>query len=95
MRLRPSGTSGPIASSLESWVGYQREKAWTFEHMPLTRARVVAGPPEFAGVIEAQIQSILTALRDSTTQVRDVAEMRVNPGWPWLGEPLAGQIRAR
>ena len=76
MRLRPSGASGPIASSLEGWAVYQREKAWTFEHMALTRARVVAGPPEFANEIEDQIQSILTAPRDATTLVRDVAKMR-------------------
>jgi glutamate-ammonia-ligase adenylyltransferase len=76
MRLRPSGTSGPIASSLESWASYQQEKAWTFEHMALTRARVLAGPPEFSSEITAQIQSILTAPRDPTALVRDVAEMR-------------------
>ena len=76
MRLRPSGTSGPIASSLESWVPYQREKAWTFEHMALTRARVVAGPSDFAKEIEGHIQSILSAPRDPAALVRDVAEMR-------------------
>ncbi len=43
MRLRPSGASGPIASSLDSFDRYQRQSAWTWEHMALTRARPVAG----------------------------------------------------
>src|SRR5439155_12192619 len=43
MRLRPSGASGPIASSLSGFALYQREAAWTWEHMALTRARPVAG----------------------------------------------------
>ena len=43
MRLRPSGNSGPIASSLEGFRRYQESDAWTWEHMALTRARVIAG----------------------------------------------------
>ena len=43
MRLRPSGSSGPIASSLESFDRYQRDAAWTWEHMALTRARTGRG----------------------------------------------------
>ena len=76
MRLRPSGTSGPIASSLESWMQYQTEKAWTFEHMALTRARIVAGPPEVSDKISTHIRSILSAPRDAAALVRDVDEMR-------------------
>ena len=41
MRLRPSGASGPIASGLVSFEKYQRAEAWTWEHMALTRARVI------------------------------------------------------
>src|SRR5205085_5523766 len=43
MRLRPSGASGPIATSLAGFAHYQRAEAWTWEHMALTRARPVAG----------------------------------------------------
>src|SRR5205085_723442 len=43
MRLRPSGDSGPIASSLAAFAQYQRESAWSWEHMALTRARPIAG----------------------------------------------------
>ncbi|MCV5707315.1 hypothetical protein OFN27_29540, partial [Escherichia coli] len=38
-RLRPSGAQGPLAVSLDSFARYQRENAWTWEHMALTRAR--------------------------------------------------------
>ena len=44
MRLRPSGRQGPVATSLAAFRRYQAEEAWTWEHLALTRARVVAGP---------------------------------------------------
>ena len=43
LRLRPSGRQGPLATSLSAFARYQREEAETWEHMALTRARVVAG----------------------------------------------------
>ena len=45
MRLRPSGQKGPVATQLASFLHYQASEAWTWEHMALTRARVVSGPP--------------------------------------------------
>ncbi len=42
MRLRPSGRSGPVASRLDAFAQYQDFEAWTWEHMALTRARVVS-----------------------------------------------------
>jgi hypothetical protein len=48
MRLRPSGRQGPVAVALPSFRRYQAEEAWTWEHLALTRARVVAGPPDLA-----------------------------------------------
>ncbi|CAK0773522.1 (glutamine synthetase) adenylyltransferase / (glutamine synthetase)-adenylyl-L-tyrosine phosphorylase [Azospirillaceae bacterium] len=46
MRLRPSGNSGPLAVSLESFSKYQHQAAWTWEHMALTRAQVLGGTSE-------------------------------------------------
>ena len=46
MRLRPSGRQGPVATSLGSFQSYQKTKAWTWEHLALTRARPVAGSAE-------------------------------------------------
>ena len=76
MRLRPSGRSGPVATSLASFESYQRDEAWTWEHMALTRARVVSAPPELARAVEAAIRAVLCAERDTTLIAGDVAEMR-------------------
>ena len=46
MRLRPSGTQGPVATRLSSFIDYQRNHAWTWEHLALMRARVLTGPPD-------------------------------------------------
>jgi glutamate-ammonia-ligase adenylyltransferase len=76
MRLRPSGNSGPIATSLESFSRYQVDGAWTWEHMALTRARVVAGDPALAARVEGVIRETLTRPRDQAKLLTDVAEMR-------------------
>ena len=76
MRLRPSGTKGPIASSLEAYARYHAENAWTWEHMALTRARVVAGPKALADRVEAILTSALTAPRAADALLADVADMR-------------------
>src|SRR6185312_340684 len=64
MRLRPSGRSGPVATSIDAFQGYQQSEAWTWEHMALTRARVVSGPPGFASRVEAIVRSVLCRERD-------------------------------
>ena len=76
MRLRPSGNQGSIASSIEGFRRYQEESAWTWEHMSLTRARVVAGAPELARRIEQVLQSILARPRDPAKLAADVRDMR-------------------
>ncbi|MGE5475506.1 MAG: bifunctional [glutamine synthetase] adenylyltransferase/[glutamine synthetase]-adenylyl-L-tyrosine phosphorylase [Bacteroidales bacterium] len=76
MRLRPSGNAGPIASSFASFERYQRESAWTWEHMALTRARVVTGAPALTAKVEGVIRDVLTRDRDADRLVLDVAEMR-------------------
>src|SRR2546430_13773172 len=53
MRLRPSGRSGPVATSIASFENYQHNEAWTWEHMALTRARVVAGAAALAARVQA------------------------------------------
>jgi [glutamine synthetase] adenylyltransferase / [glutamine synthetase]-adenylyl-L-tyrosine phosphorylase len=76
MRLRPSGRAGPVASHVSSFAEYQEREAWTWEHMALTRARVISGSPEFRGRIERIIRSVLTRPRDAAAVASDVAEMR-------------------
>src|SRR5262245_6276197 len=76
MRLRPSGRSGPLATQIEGFAGYQENEAWTWEHMALTRARVVSAPPEFAARIERVIRELLCRPRDAEAVAADVVEMR-------------------
>lgn len=75
-RLRPSGNKGPIATRLSGFQDYQRGEAWTWEHMALTRARVIAGPVGFAARCQAAIQDALIAPRDLAKLRADVVEMR-------------------
>ena len=76
MRLRPSGRAGPVATQIKGFADYQEREAWTWEHMALTRARVVSGPPEFAAKIEAAIRAVLCRKRDARKIADDVVEMR-------------------
>ncbi len=76
MRLRPSGRAGPLATQLEGFAGYQQSEAWTWEHMALTRARVVSASPAFAARVERVIRDILRRPRDADLIAGDVVEMR-------------------
>ena len=76
MRLRPSGNKGPVAVSFETFSKYQADEAWTWERLALTRARVIAGPTALRTRVEAAIRASLTAPRDATKTLADVAEMR-------------------
>jgi [glutamine synthetase] adenylyltransferase / [glutamine synthetase]-adenylyl-L-tyrosine phosphorylase len=76
MRLRPSGESGPIASSLAAFAQYQREAAWTWEHLALTRARPIAGDPGLCRRAEEAIAGALAGPRDRNRLLVDVADMR-------------------
>jgi len=60
MRLRPSGRQGPVATAVAGFAAYQREEAWAWEHMALTRARVVAGPEALRAEIERIRCAVLT-----------------------------------
>ncbi len=76
MRLRPSGRSGPLANSLEGFTAYHAQSAWTWEHLALTRARVIHGPRPLAEQLERIIKATLCRSRDPAALVRDVADMR-------------------
>src|SRR5690606_5060252 len=72
MRLRPSGQQGPVATQLSSFVDYQAHEAWTWEHMALTRARVITGPPELRELVEQAIHDALVRPRDRARIAADV-----------------------
>jgi len=98
MRLRPSGDQGPVATSLEGFLEYQRRNAWTWEHMALTRARVAAAAPDFAAAIEAGLRAVLTEPRDADNLLLDVYEMRgrIERSFPvknlWEGKRVRGGL---
>jgi glutamate-ammonia-ligase adenylyltransferase len=77
MRLRPSGGQGPVATALSAFERYQREEAWTWEHMALTRARVVAGDASLSRDVEGVRCAVIAARAgDLAVVLRDAAEMR-------------------
>ena len=76
MRLRPSGKAGPVAVRLEGFLSYQRNEAWTWEHLALTRARPIAGPPDLREHLRHIIREVLTTPRDRGKAAADVREMR-------------------
>lgn len=75
-RLRPSGRSGLLVSSLVAFAEYQRNQAWTWEHQALVRARVVAGPMYLVERFAAIRSEILSRERDPIALRREVKEMR-------------------
>ena len=77
MRLRPSGNAGPIATSLDGFLKYHDDQAWTWERMALTRARTVAGDASFGREVEGAIKAILTRPRDPDRLLLDVDDMRI------------------
>ena len=76
MRLRPSGRSGPLATQFDGFLSYQDRDAWTWEHMALTRARVVSAPADFAMRVETAIRTVLSRQRNLRRIADDVVEMR-------------------
>ncbi len=76
MRLRPSGASGLLVSSLEAFLQYQQQEAWTWEHQALVRARPVAGDQALAEEFSKVRQSILQRSRDPAALKKEVRDMR-------------------
>ncbi|MDO8983932.1 glutamine-synthetase adenylyltransferase [Cypionkella sp.] len=76
VRLRPSGRQGPVATSIESFRNYQTTEAWTWEHLALTRARVLAGEPTLAAEVEAFRRETIASKGQGATVLKDVADMR-------------------
>jgi glutamate-ammonia-ligase adenylyltransferase len=76
MRLRPTGNKGPVAVSLESFAAYHASESWTWEHMALTRGRLVAGPWDLRARVDAEIRRRLTQPREAAAIITDARDMR-------------------
>jgi glutamate-ammonia-ligase adenylyltransferase len=75
-RLRPSGDQGPLAVGFDAFGRYQKEQAWTWEHMALCRARSLYGSAAAQGALSAIIRDVVTTSRDPVKLRADVLEMR-------------------
>ncbi|MGY2223254.1 bifunctional [glutamate--ammonia ligase]-adenylyl-L-tyrosine phosphorylase/[glutamate--ammonia-ligase] adenylyltransferase [Pseudomonas gingeri] len=76
MRLRPSGASGLLVSSLGAFERYQQNEAWTWEHQALIRARVLVGCKDVGSAFEKVRAAVLGRERDLPTLRQEVSEMR-------------------
>lgn len=76
LRLRPSGNKGPVAVPFEAFGKYQRNEAWVWEHLALTRARAIAGDQMFLQQLEDEVAAIIALKRDRKSVAHDVREMR-------------------
>jgi glutamate-ammonia-ligase adenylyltransferase len=76
LRLRPQGGKGPVASQFRGFLNYQQTEAELWEHMALTRARVLVADGEFGPRVKAAIKDIVGASRDRSKVVKEVRAMR-------------------
>ncbi|HMM74518.1 MAG TPA: bifunctional [glutamate--ammonia ligase]-adenylyl-L-tyrosine phosphorylase/[glutamate--ammonia-ligase] adenylyltransferase [Gammaproteobacteria bacterium] len=76
VRLRPSGSSGLLVTSLEAFLDYQQHSAWTWEHQALVRARGIAGTPETLERFAAIRRKVLRVAREVSRLQADIVEMR-------------------
>ncbi len=89
MRLRPSGNQGPVATSWPSFRNYHRDEAWTWEHLALTRARVITGETGLAEDVEAFRAALLAETFPPASVISAVSDMRRRlaeakpPEGPW------------
>ncbi len=87
MRLRPSGRQGPVATGWAAFRSYQETEAWTWEHLALTRARVIAGSAELAEDIERFRRELIAGEADIAKVMADLEDMR---GRLRAGKPRKG-----
>ena len=92
MRLRPSGRKGPVATSLAAFQTYQDTEAWTWEHLALTRARVIAGADDLATKVETLRLKVLGQKGQGRGVRSDVAAMREKLA---LAKPGTGRLDAK
>ncbi len=76
MRLRPSGRSGPVATSVSGFEDYQKNKAWVWEHLALSRACIVAGAPLVASQVEDIRANVICAKHEKHKIMTELTVMR-------------------
>jgi glutamate-ammonia-ligase adenylyltransferase len=76
MRLRPSGTSGPLVSQIDSFFNYQMNESWVWEKLALVRARPLCGDEYLGKRFEEVRKNILVCKRDEAELREEVGSMR-------------------
>lgn len=77
-RLRPQGAEGMMAVRLDAFEAYQRDEAWTWEHMALLRARPVHGSDAGKAKLEAAITAVLGSPHNAAKVRGDAGTMRAD-----------------
>lgn len=77
MRLRPSGNKGLMVTHIDSFIDYQQQEAWVWEHQALVRTRVICGSHVIDEKFKMMREHILCKQRDIELLRNDVAKMRV------------------
>jgi glutamate-ammonia-ligase adenylyltransferase len=91
-RLRPSGAQGPLVVSTEAFARYQRESAWTWEHMALTRARPIFGSAAGRGEVQGIVDRVLGGDRPRRDVAAEARAMRAEMA---AHKPPAGPLDAK
>ena len=76
MRLRPSGNSGPLVTSIKGYEKYLHNDAWTWEHQALVRSRMVFSDEQLLNLFITIRETVLSLPRDSQALVKEVSDMR-------------------
>jgi glutamate-ammonia-ligase adenylyltransferase len=76
MRLRPSGSSGPLVSHIKTFREYLTDKAWTWEHQALVRARSICGDPALCRLFETIRKETLMKKRNTSELLIEIRDMR-------------------
>ncbi len=94
LRLRPSGNSGPLVTSLEGFREYHRNSSATWERQALIRGRVVAGDERLAAEVEAARREFVFGQGLTSAGVAEIAAMRQRMERE-LGQENAAQLNIK
>ena len=76
LTLRPSGRSGPVAVSLSALETYYAQKAWTWEFMALTRARIITSSSQaFESRLAISLEQAISYPRPDLDMLADIEDM--------------------
>jgi glutamate-ammonia-ligase adenylyltransferase len=97
-RLRPWGNKGPIATRLPTLRDYLRQESWTYEHMAMTRARVIVGPSSIGAAVEDSLHAALRlsaerpSLRDDIREMHALVHSAKETDNPWHIKSVRGGL---